>query len=45
MASVLLPISPLRAHTDGQKVKSDSGSEITILAGTIDFPDFCTMVR
>ena len=31
--------------TDGLKVKSDSGEETTILAGTIDFLDFCTMVR
>ena len=31
--------------TDGLQVKSDSGGEMTILAGTIDFLDFCTMVR
>ena len=31
--------------TDGLKIKSDSGGEMTILAGTIDFPDFCTVAR
>ena len=32
-------------NTNGLKVKSDSGDETRILAGTIDFLDFATTVR